>query len=134
MVSVSRSGCSVRDQILLCLKSDIHAVLSAAFVRNTEDTKTVDDFVAPLDNLALWSSLYHGQSAPFVPDDMEAFGYNQPGVRKAAWAFAQVLLRTCKCKSRFYRMSLSSDLTSSATAVARLHPWQCDAAFGMGGT
>lgn len=117
-----------------CVKNGIYAVLSAAFVRNTEDTKTVDDFVAPLDNLALWSSLYHGQSAPFVQDDMEAFGCNQPGVRKAAWAFAQVFLRTCKCKSRLYRTSLLSEITSSATTVACVHPWQCDAAFDMGGT
>lgn len=65
-------------------------------MQNTEDTKKVDEFIAPLDNTALWSSLYHGQSAPFVQDEMEAFGYNQPGVRKAAWSFMQVLLRTCK--------------------------------------
>ncbi|KAI0698055.1 hypothetical protein C8T65DRAFT_661197 [Cerioporus squamosus] len=52
------------------------------------------DFLAPLGNPALWSSLYHGKSPPFV--DTQSFGYEQPPVRRAAWSLLQTLLQRCK--------------------------------------
>ncbi|KAJ3553232.1 hypothetical protein NM688_g3725 [Phlebia brevispora] len=84
------------------------------FTQFNEDAKKVDEFVSPLDNLALWSSLYHTQFAPFVQDEIEAFGYNQPGVRKAAWGFAQVLLRTCKASLTPLLSTLSHAMLRSA--------------------
>ncbi|KAF7796133.1 hypothetical protein EIP86_007306 [Pleurotus ostreatoroseus] len=86
--------------------------LLTASVQHAEDTKSVDSMIASMDNIALWSSLYHGPSAPFLTDEMEAFGYNQPGVRKAAWALIQVLLQTCKS-------SLSPLLPTLSNAVLR---------------
>ena len=73
-----------------------------AFVRSTEDAKKLEEFIAPLDNLALWSTLYHAQSAPFIQDEVEAFGHNQPGVRKAAWTLLQELLQTYKGSSAHF--------------------------------
>lgn len=55
------------------------------------------DFVTPFANPALWSVLYHAQNAPFV--DVESFGWNQPGVRRAAWSLLQVVLAKCQGSS-----------------------------------
>ena len=54
------------------------------------------DFLAALANPALWSSLYHGKSPPFV--DTEGFGYEQPPVRRAAWSLLQTLVHQYKGK------------------------------------
>ncbi|KAH9932237.1 uncharacterized protein B0H18DRAFT_1083328 [Fomitopsis serialis] len=53
-----------------------------------------NEFVAPFANPALWTALYHAQVPPFV--EVESFGWNQPGVRRAAWSLLQTALRTCK--------------------------------------
>ena len=78
--------------------SCIYLLCADAFTRNTDTQTKVEEFIAPLDNIALWSSLYHGQSAPFIGDELEAFGYNQPAVRRAGWVFLQGLLRSCRGK------------------------------------
>lgn len=50
---------------------------------------------ALLDNPLLWTSLYYGRRAPFGPQDMDidAFGHEQPGVRRVAWSVVLALLR-----------------------------------------
>lgn len=53
-----------------------------------------DEFLSTLANPALWSSLYHGRSPPFV--DAESFGFEQPVVRRSAWSLLQTLLQTCQ--------------------------------------
>lgn len=76
-------------------------------MKTNANAKGVEEFIAPLDNPVLWSALYHGQSAPFVHDEIEAFGYNQPGVRKAGWSFVQALLQTCKGDLPFTDLDVS---------------------------
>lgn len=46
-------------------------------------------------NPALWTSLYHAETAPFMVD-FESFGWNQPSVRRSAWAMLQTLLQYWK--------------------------------------
>ena len=67
-----------------------------AFVEQATDTEAITKFIAPFENQELWSALYHAQFAPFLHDDVEALGYNQPVVRRTAWSFVQSLLRSCK--------------------------------------
>ncbi|KAI0341369.1 hypothetical protein BDW22DRAFT_1358876 [Trametopsis cervina] len=69
-------------------------ILNAYFKLVQEDTK-LDEFIKPLDNLALWSALYHGQDAPFAPEAAQAFGFAQPGVNRAAWAFLLAVIQKC---------------------------------------
>ena len=69
---------------------------TAAQSQMSADEAAVTAFLKPLDNIALWSALYHGQHAPFLDDDFEAFGWNQPGVRRACWTAIQALLRVHK--------------------------------------
>lgn len=59
--------------------------------------KAMEEFLSPLDNIALWSALYSGQHPPFVQDDeFEAFGWSQPGVRRSCWVVIQELLKLFK--------------------------------------
>ncbi|KAI0711424.1 hypothetical protein C8Q76DRAFT_677774 [Earliella scabrosa] len=55
---------------------------------------THSGFLSALANPALWSSLYHGRSPPFV--DTESFGFEQPPVRRSAWSLLHTLNQTCK--------------------------------------
>jgi len=50
---------------------------------------------------------------PFVNMD-EAFGYNQPGVRKACWSLLQTILRTCKAHLDSFLPVISSAILRSA--------------------
>lgn len=61
-------------------------------------TRLPSEFVALLSNLGMWSALHHSQTPPFV--DIEGFGFNQPGVRKAAWSLLQTVLHTNKGKNQ----------------------------------
>ncbi|KAI0715705.1 hypothetical protein C8Q72DRAFT_891767 [Fomitopsis betulina] len=70
------------------------------------------DFVTPFANPALWSVLYHAQNAPFV--DVESFGWNQPGVRRAAWSLLQVVLAKCQGDIDPLLQVLSSAILRSA--------------------
>ena len=76
-------------------------VLSAAQSHIGQDEAALTAFLKPLDNVALWSALYHAQHAPFLEDDFDAFGWNQPGVRRACWNSVQALLRIHKGLSQF---------------------------------
>lgn len=58
-----------------------------------KDVASRTEIVNSLDNVALWSSLFYGQHAPFLHDEMDSFGWNQPGVRKACWNLLQILLK-----------------------------------------
>lgn len=66
--------------------------LDAIASERSESLRT--DFVAPLANPALWTVLHHAQTPPFV--NIESFGWNQPGVRRAAWSLLQTVLAKCK--------------------------------------
>ncbi|KAI0747035.1 hypothetical protein C8Q80DRAFT_1178930 [Daedaleopsis nitida] len=66
----------------------------ASDVEQGERSDNVDDLLSTLANPALWSSLYHGRSPPFV--DAESFGFEQPVVRRSAWSLLQTLLQTCQ--------------------------------------
>ncbi len=68
----------------------------------------------PLDNLALWTALYHGEFATFVHDELESFGLGQPGVRRAAWTFLQALLRRCQDSLQTIASTLSVAVLRSA--------------------
>lgn len=76
-----------------------HDIFSGAYCKLTQDEGKLEEFVKPIDNIALWSALYYGQLAPFVNDEMEAFGFNQPGVRRSAWAFLFSVLKNCRSTS-----------------------------------
>lgn len=58
-----------------------------------KDVASRTEIVNSLDNMALWSSLFYGQHTPFLYDEMDSFGWNQPGVRKACWNLLQILLK-----------------------------------------
>ncbi|KAI9062239.1 hypothetical protein FKP32DRAFT_1593812 [Trametes sanguinea] len=77
-----------------------------------QTTHPVDDFLSPLANHALWSSLYHGKTPPFV--DTEGFGYGQPVVRRSAWSLLQTLLQRCKAHCGPLLPVLSSAVLRSA--------------------
>ncbi len=62
----------------------------------SQESKAIESMISPLDNAALWSSLHFAQAVPFLPPEIEGFGWNQPGVRKAAWSFLLCLLRSYK--------------------------------------
>ncbi|KAI0634826.1 hypothetical protein C8Q77DRAFT_1277694 [Trametes polyzona] len=62
--------------------------------RASETEPSIDEFLAPLANPALWSSLYHGQNPPFA--DSEGFGFGQPVVRRSAWSLLQTVLQRCR--------------------------------------
>lgn len=64
-------------------------------IQAEDETETSSDgYLSSLANPALWSSLYHGRSPPFVKT--ESFGFEQPVVRRSAWSLLQTLARTCK--------------------------------------
>lgn len=65
-------------------------------VHMTQEPKQIEEFITPLDNVALWTILYHAQAAPFVPAEIQSFGWDQPGVRKSAWSLLQTLITSCK--------------------------------------
>ncbi|EKM56485.1 uncharacterized protein PHACADRAFT_92839 [Phanerochaete carnosa HHB-10118-sp] len=94
-----------------------------------QDEKAAEGFISPLDNIALWSALYSGQHPPFVQDDeFEAFGWNQPGVRKACWGAVQALLKSHKGHFHGLEQSLSIAVLRSAwvepDAAVRNPMWQ----------
>ncbi len=68
-------------------------------VRN--DGKKLEEFVRPLENPLLWSTLYHAQHAPFVHEDVQALGYGQPAVRRAAWSFLTFIVSNATSKCDF---------------------------------
>ncbi|EMD34704.1 hypothetical protein CERSUDRAFT_116892 [Gelatoporia subvermispora B] len=68
--------------------------------------------VGAFGNTAVWSSLYYGRTPPFVP--VEAFGWNQPVVRRAAWATVQTVLRVSKDLLQPILPVLSSAILRSA--------------------
>jgi E3 ubiquitin-protein ligase listerin len=70
----------------------LNAVLGAQSQLSSEES-TVEAFLKPLDNMALWSALYPAQHPSFVDNDFEAFGWGQPGVRRACWGTVQTLLK-----------------------------------------
>jgi hypothetical protein len=46
---------------------------------------------------ALWTVLFHGETAPWQDaDPAEAFGFGQPVVRRTAWTLLQTLVRHAK--------------------------------------
>lgn len=67
-------------------------------VDRNEEAKLAD-FIRPLGHPALWTALCHAQRAPFAPDDVESFGFNQPGVRRSAWAFLLAVVQNCRSTS-----------------------------------
>lgn len=68
-------------------------VLLASPFTTRKDVMNRKEIVNSLDNVALWSSLFHGQHAPFLHDEMDSFGWDQPGVRKACWNLLQIILK-----------------------------------------
>ncbi|GJE86513.1 hypothetical protein PsYK624_025930 [Phanerochaete sordida] len=95
----------------------------------SQDEKAAEEFIGPLENIALWTALYSGQHPPFIHDDeFEAFGWNQPGVRRACWAAVQALLRTYKGRLHGLEQSLSVAILRSAwiepDAAVRNSMWQ----------
>ncbi|KZT68385.1 hypothetical protein DAEQUDRAFT_727954 [Daedalea quercina L-15889] len=70
------------------------------------------EFVAPFANPALWTLLYHAQTPPFV--EVESFGWNQPGVRRAAWSLLQTTLGSCKELLNPHLSTLSHAILRSA--------------------
>lgn len=124
----------VSEYVLSCRVPDTFV----SFVRCSTDTRAeqnqnaTEDFLTPFSNPALWSTLYHARTPPFVP--VEAFGFSQPGVRRAAWSLVQTLLRvTSKGKHYFtfvqYRRP-SQSCRSLCVHFAR--PQQRCSAFRMG--
>lgn len=90
--------------------------VSVAQSQISSDESTVEAFLKPLDNAALWSALYSGQHAPFVDDDdFESFGWNQPGVRRACWGTLQALLKLHKGSS--HCRSISRNPNSGAITL-----------------
>ncbi|OCH91295.1 hypothetical protein OBBRIDRAFT_887096 [Obba rivulosa] len=83
-------------------------VLSA---RTEQNAIKPEDF-RPFNNAVLWSALYHAKTPPFIR--IEAFGFNQPGVRRAAWALVQTLLRASKDNLQPVVPILSSAILRSA--------------------
>ncbi|CAL1708694.1 unnamed protein product [Somion occarium] len=81
------------------------------YSQSLRDEKEISKFLSLFDNAALWTSLYYGEMAPFVPE-IVAFGWNQPGVRRSAWSFLQTLLRT-------FKSHLEPLLPAISTAVLR---------------
>ncbi|KAI8986673.1 hypothetical protein BD414DRAFT_460911 [Trametes punicea] len=62
--------------------------------KTVESTPSKDEFLSPLLNHVLWSSLYHGKTPPFV--ETESFGFGQPVVRRSAWSLLQTLMQSCR--------------------------------------
>jgi hypothetical protein len=67
-----------------------------------DDTLTLSTVIA---DPILWSALYHGKDLPWYEHDdhdeadtqeLEAFGYAQPAVRRASWTLLQMLLIKAK--------------------------------------
>ncbi|KAH8102265.1 hypothetical protein BXZ70DRAFT_63905 [Cristinia sonorae] len=83
-------------------------------VRVSQDPKYIEDFLTPIDNAALWTTLHHAKAAPFVPAEIQSFGWNQPGVRKSAWVLLQTLLVTCKGNLKPLLATLASAVLRSA--------------------
>ncbi|KAI0075975.1 hypothetical protein K474DRAFT_1645833 [Panus rudis PR-1116 ss-1] len=77
------------------------------------DPEKVKEYLALFDNAALWTALYHGRHAPYL-SEIEAFGWNQPNVRKATWSFLQILIRTRKEHLQSLLPTLSSAVLRSA--------------------
>lgn len=75
-----------------------------------QDSGTIESILASLDNLALWSSLSPAQLVPFLPPEIEGFGWEQPPVRKAAWSLLLCLLKACK-----------GDATSLSDPIAKVN-------------
>ncbi|KAI0371298.1 hypothetical protein BV20DRAFT_1035310 [Pilatotrama ljubarskyi] len=92
----------------------------------SQSTPSFDEFLSPLANLALWSSLYHGKTPPFV--ETEGFGYGQPVVRRSAWSLLQTLLQNCSAHIRPLLPVLSSAVLRSAwvepDTIVRTAMWQ----------
>ncbi|KAI0360435.1 hypothetical protein OH77DRAFT_1418351 [Trametes cingulata] len=92
----------------------------------SEPAPSADDFLSPLANPALWTSLYHGKTPPFV--DAESFGYAQPVVRRSAWSLLQTLLQKCKAHVQPLLPVLSSAVLRSAwvepDTIVRAAMWQ----------
>lgn len=74
---------------VICARPDTLIAIS-------QEPKYIEDHIASLDNAALWTVLHHAQTAPFVPSEIQSFGWDQPGVRKSAWNLLQTLLAICK--------------------------------------
>ena len=70
-----------------------------AFAHSVQDEEKWEEFIRPLDDPALWTALHHSQTAPFVQDEMESFGFNQPGVRRSAWAFLLAVIQNGRSTS-----------------------------------
>ncbi|RDX54789.1 hypothetical protein OH76DRAFT_1398200 [Lentinus brumalis] len=91
-----------------------------------ETQASAHNFLAPLANPALWSSLYHGKSPPFV--DTQSFGYEQPPVRRAAWSLLQTLIQKCKGHMHALLPVLSTAVLRSAwiepDPLVRAAMWQ----------
>lgn len=73
-------------------------VVIAKYSESGQSEKGTAEFLSQFDNELIWSALYHGKTAPFT-SELSALGYEQPGVRRSAWSFLQVLLRTFKGNS-----------------------------------
>ncbi|KAG1741443.1 uncharacterized protein EDB91DRAFT_1130453 [Suillus paluster] len=58
---------------------------------------SLDDLSGLLSNPLLWTSLYCGENAPWIPDpEIHGLGHGQPQVRQATWALLSVLLQRYK--------------------------------------
>ncbi|EIN09055.1 hypothetical protein PUNSTDRAFT_102600 [Punctularia strigosozonata HHB-11173 SS5] len=83
-----------------------------------------------LSNPALWTALYHGRQSPALDDheDLVAFGFEQPGVRRAAWGLLSVLLRSAKHEVESLLPVLSPALLRAAwtepDALVRAAMWE----------
>ncbi|KAI0790522.1 hypothetical protein C8Q75DRAFT_762281 [Abortiporus biennis] len=97
----------------------ISAFGAAEWILNThsqarQESKETEEFIVNLDNAAIWSALHPNRTAPFLPAEIESFGWSQPGVRKAAWTFLQTLLQTCKGALQVLSPTLSHAALRSA--------------------
>ncbi|EIW55564.1 ubiquitin-protein ligase RKR1 [Trametes versicolor FP-101664 SS1] len=101
-------------------------VLSGEKEKASEGTPAIEDFLAPLANPALWSSLYHGTMPPFA--DTDSYGFGQPVVRRSAWSLLQTLLQRCKGHLDPLLNVLSSAVLRSAwvepDTIVRAAMWQ----------
>ncbi|CDO70174.1 hypothetical protein BN946_scf184774.g2 [Trametes cinnabarina] len=101
--------------IIVCAFPDARfgAVQEAQATEQADETAaSPEQFLSPLGNHALWSSLYHGKTPPFV--DAESFGFGQPVVRKSAWGLLQTLLQRCRAHCAALLPVLSSAVLRSA--------------------
>jgi hypothetical protein len=83
-------------------------------------------------NPVLWTSLHHAEMSSIA--DLENFGWNQPAVRKSAWATLQSLLRQWKgglsCRSTIAMLKESFSNRFYGTDVAYIE--YCGSAIRLG--